>query len=132
MGINVRNKGKAGESEFVNRFQMFFPNEIKRNLLQTREGGADISGCAPFQIEVKRCQKLELPKWWRQVTAACLHEDDIPVVAYRRNHEGWLFLLPTSLMGLGGGGYVLASEEVFLKLVVGTYEEAPEALQQAN
>lgn len=123
--INVRNKGKAGESEFVNRFQMFFPSEIKRNLLQTREGGADISGCAPFQIEVKRCQKLELPKWWRQVQAACLHEEDIPVVAYRQNHGGWNFLLPVSLLAIDGNEYVQAAESIFLKLVLKTYGEAP-------
>ena len=53
MAINIINKGKEGEREFVNKYQAFFPDTLKRNLLQTREGGADISGCTPFQIEIK-------------------------------------------------------------------------------
>lgn len=123
MGINVRNKGKQGESEFVNRFQMFFPNEIKRNLLQTREGGADISGCAPFQIEVKRCQKLDRKMWWRQVQAACLSEDDIPVVAYRQNHCPWMFLIPANLLPMTNDpGYMEVEEKVFLTILLGVYE----------
>jgi hypothetical protein len=123
MGINVRNKGKAGESEWVNRYQMFFPNELKRNLLQTREGGADISGCAPFQVEVKRCEKLDHRAWWRQVTAACLHGDDIPVVAFRKNHGPWKYLLPAEMLGIRSPTYVEASEEVFLAVVLRAYEE---------
>lgn len=132
MGINVRNKGKAGESEWVNRYQMFFPNEIKRNLLQTREGGADISGCSPFQVEVKRCQKLDRRAWWRQVTAACLHEDDIPVVAYRQNHCPWFYLLPASMLGIRSDTYVEATEDVFLALVLKVYGEASNESPAAN
>lgn len=125
MGINVRTKGKAGESEFVNRFQMFFPNELKRNLLQTREGGADISGCHPFCIEVKRCEKIERPKWWRQVLAATA-PDEISVVAFRQNKKPWTFLLPVYLMIPGAEGYVEASEEVFLAVVMSTFEDIAE------
>jgi hypothetical protein len=121
MGINPRTKGKEGEREFVNRFQPFFPNELKRNLLQTREGGADISGCAPFQVEVKRCQKVEHNKWWKQVNAAC-DPEDIPVVAYRQNHSSWRFLLPSSYLVADHTGYVEASEEIFLALVLRTFE----------
>ena len=124
MGINMREKGKTGELEFCNRFQPFFPDILKRNLLQTREGGADISGCAPFQIEVKRCQKIEQPKWWRQVLAAC-DPSDIPIVAFRQNNCPWRFLLPFNLMVNGAEGYVEASEDVFLKLVLHEYGENP-------
>ena len=116
MGINPRTKGKEGEREFVNRFQMFFPEEIKRNLLQTREGGADISGCYPFQIEIKRCQKIEKPKWWRQVLAAC-SGDEIPVVAYRVNNGPWMFLIPADLVIDDCAGYMEVEERIFLMLV---------------
>jgi hypothetical protein len=120
MPINARNKGKAGESEWINRYQPFFPDQLKRNLLQVREGGADISGCEPFQIEIKRCEKLEHPKWWRQVMAAVSGEE-IPVVAFRQNHKEWRYLLPASLMIKDCEGYVEADENIFLKLVLETY-----------
>jgi hypothetical protein len=129
MPINVRTKGKAAESEFVNRFQMFFPMEIKRNLLQTREGGADISGCHPFCIEVKRCEKIERPKWWKQVLAATA-PDEISIVAFRVNKGKWTFLLPVYLMIPGAEGYVEASEEVFLKLVMSVFEDVAATLEE--
>lgn len=122
MAINPRTKGKEGEREFVNRFNMFFPGELKRNLLQTREGGADISGCHPLCIEVKRCERIELNKWWKQVTKAT-EPEEISIVAYRPNKQPWRFLLPVYLMIPGQDGYVEASEEVFLALVMSVFED---------
>lgn len=120
MPINSRTKGKVGESQFIQRFNMFFPEELKRNLLQVREGGADISGCHPFQIEVKRCQKLEFDKWWRQVNKALCSEEEIPIVAYRKNHGKWRFLIPAALV-VDHNGYMDVEEDIFIKLVMRTY-----------
>lgn len=122
MGINPRTKGKEGEREFVNRFQPFFPEELKRNLLQTREGGADISGAYPFQIEVKRCERLEKQKWWTQVLNAT-GPDEISVVAYRQNKQPWSFLLPMYLVIPGAEGYFEVSEENFLKVVIDRFSD---------
>lgn len=118
MPINAREKGKAGELEFCHRFSPFFHTELKRNLLQTREGGADIDGCAPFQIEVKRCQKVELKKWWRQVNAAIKDPAEIPTVAYRQNKQPWRFLLPAYLLGVDDNGFIEVNEDIWVKFVM--------------
>jgi hypothetical protein len=120
MAINVRDKGVKGEQEFFKRFDMFFQDTLKRNLLQTREGGADITGCSPFQIEVKRCEKLEFPKWWRQVSLAC-GPSDIPVVAFRVNSGPWRFLLPFNLVVPDTEGYMEVEERLFINLVLHVY-----------
>lgn len=121
MALNARNKGKAGESEFINRFQPFFPNELKRNLEQVRSGGSDIAGCAPFVIEIKRCEKLELTKWWGQVGRAS-GPGVVPVVAYRQNRGQWQFLLPTWMLGLKTNSYVIVKEEDWLQLLILVYK----------
>ena len=130
--VHARNKGKDGELEWIKTFGILFKGrELKRNLDQTREGGADILGCEPFIVEVKRCEKLELDKWWRQVKAAeetlkSAHlagpDSDQPfkrisVVSYRQNRGQWTFLLPASLMGIDTDSYVIAKLELFIKLV---------------
>ncbi len=116
--VNPRTKGADGELEFCNRFQPFFIDPLKRNLLQSREGGADITGCDPWVIEVKRCQQIELNKWWKQVSAAVTEEWHIPTVAYRQNFGQWTFLLPSDMLGIDHPGYVIAHEDVWLQLVL--------------
>ena len=119
MGINPRTKGSKGELEFINRFQPFFSDTLKRNLLQTREGGSDVTGCHPWVIEVKRCEKVEPNKWWKQVKAAVIDLDtEMPVVAYRQNFGGWKFLIPSSMVGIEDDKYIECSEDVWLKLVL--------------
>lgn len=122
--VHARNKGKDGELEWIKTFGILFKGrELKRNLDQTREGGADILGCEPFIVEVKRCEKLELDKWWRQVKVAeqaLLAQDKtvrIPTVSYRQNRGQWTFLLPASLMGIDTDSYVITKLELFIKLV---------------
>jgi len=118
MGINSMQKGKKAESEFINRFQPFFPDTIKRNLLQTREGGSDVTGAHPWVIEIKRCEKVEHNKWWKQVNAAVIDLDnEIPVVAYRQNFGGWNFQIPSMMLGISDEGYILVSEDIWLKML---------------
>ena len=119
MGLNPKVKGAKGELEFIGRYQPFFPNTtLKRNLLQTREGGADITGGEPWVIEVKRCQQIENNKWWKQVKAAINDPtSEIPVVAFRQNHGQWRFQVPSDLMGIEDDSYVICSEDIWLKLV---------------
>ncbi len=119
MGINPKAKGAKGELEFINRYQPFFSEPLKRNLLQTREGGSDITGCHPWVIEVKRCQQLEHNKWWRQVSAAITDPDiEIPTVAYRQNHGQWNFQLPAMLLGIESSHFILANEDIWLAIVL--------------
>jgi hypothetical protein len=120
MGINPRTKGSKGELEFISRYQPFFNEPLKRNLLQTREGGSDITGCHPWVIEVKRCQQIEHNKWWKQVSMAVLDPSvEMPIVAYRQNNCKWNFQLPASFLDPSIQGYVVASEDIWLALVLG-------------
>lgn len=119
MGINIRNKGAKGELEFCARFNMFFPKPLERNLLQTREGGSDVTGCDPFVIEVKRVEDTcngNKNSWWRQVTNATV-PPYISTVAFRPNRSAWRFLIPAQLI-VDHPGYMEITEEVWLQLVL--------------
>lgn len=122
MSINAHNKGKAGEYEFIQRFQPFFPNTLERNIEQVRKGGSDIIGSEPFVVEIKRCEKIELNKWWKQVTKAVTNEWDIPTIAYRQNRQNWKFLLPSRLIGIEHDGYIECDEDVWLRFVMRNLE----------
>jgi hypothetical protein len=72
----ARNKGQRGEREviavlqpIVNRVYLkysFEPPLLKRNLLQTREGGFDIMGLEWMALEVKYQEHENVNGWWRQ------------------------------------------------------------------
>ena len=104
MPINARTKGASGERQFCKwlKDNLKLTELPTRNLEQVRSGGADVLGVAPFVFEVKRVERLNKGKWWRQVKAASRH-GEIPVVAYRQNRRPWKFLLPSSLIGLEFG-----------------------------
>ena len=118
--VNIRQKGAKAELEFCKRFDPFFPNTLERNLLQTREGGSDVTGCYPFVIEVKRVEKCDLGNknsWWRQVCAATINPG-ISVVAFRPSRSAWRFLIPANLLDIDDPGWMEISEETWLKLVL--------------
>lgn len=54
----------------------------------------DITGLPGIHMEVKRCERIELPKWFEQAerdAAAML--DGAPVVFFRRNRKPWMVCL---------------------------------------
>ena len=122
--VNIRDKGKRGEYQFIERFQPFFHTKLERNLEQVRAGGSDIIGTHPFVIEVKNVEDhcdSNKRSWWAQVSAAVLHPDiEIPVVAYRKSRSSWRFLIASELIGIENE-YLEVTEEVFLKLVMRTW-----------
>ena len=120
--VNINKKGSRGELEFINNFGQYFPEPLFRNLDQTRDGGADIKGCHPFQIEVKRREKPSLNSWWDQVNKALTSEDEIPVVAYRKNHYGWRFLIPLSMIGVESDQYMELNPEAFIEVLESVYQ----------
>ena len=90
--MNVRNKGANGEREVVNLLEaecntvceeicsdagiVVRMTPLLRNTHQYAIGGEDISGLPWYSVEVKRCEKLELGKWWMQTTRqACVAEN---------------------------------------------------------
>lgn len=103
--VHALNKGKAGEREFCDWLKDNLDIEAKRNLDQTREGGADVI-TDDFIFEVKRRESLDLQSWWLQVKkASIMHENKnlIPVVAYRQNRKQWKFLISAENIGLEKG-----------------------------
>jgi hypothetical protein len=76
MAINVRNKGANGEREVCDLLQPVVDRvaaehglvapRLRRNVEACQVGGEDIVGLPWYSIEVKRVERIELDKWWRQ------------------------------------------------------------------
>ena len=64
--INSRTKGARGEREVLKLLGEELGIDLQRNLVQTREGGADCLCVRGFAIEIKRQERLSRPTWWRQ------------------------------------------------------------------
>lgn len=95
-GRKSRNKGAAAERELLKLLGDELGVMLARNLVQTREGGADCLQVSGFAIEVKRQEQLSRPAWWRQ---ACEQADRVnaePLLFYRRNREPWTAWIHTS------------------------------------
>jgi hypothetical protein len=110
--INSRNKGRAGEHEFCKWLRDLLNLDIvpERNLDQVRATGADVINIHPFVFEVKRCEKLELRKWWVKLINN-VESGEIPVLAYRQNHQQWRLAIDAVCVGLSGCFVVLEPHE---------------------
>lgn len=89
MSLMQRRKGATAEREVLSLLGDELGQQLKRNLTQTREGGADCICVKGFAIEVKRQERLSRPAWWRQ---ACNQAQELgaePMLLYRRNREEW-------------------------------------------
>lgn len=104
--VNSRSKGQRGEREFIAILQKAVNDvlgdkafELHRNLDQTRDGGSDVEG-APKKFdfcafEIKRQEKLELSKWWKQAVKQSKEAAPsgalfrMPVLAYKQSRKSW-------------------------------------------
>lgn len=93
MSKSQRTKGASGERDVCNLIKEHLGVEVKRNLNQTREGGADIK-MPPFSIEVKRRARIALYDWMTQAYCGCDYDDEIPLVVCRGDHKEWLAVMP--------------------------------------
>lgn len=92
-GKGRRNKGAAGEREFLRLLGEELGEMLTRNLQQTREGGADCLQVKGWAIEVKRQERLSRPAWWKQARRQAAVLGVQPMLAYRRNREQWKVML---------------------------------------
>jgi hypothetical protein len=105
-----RNKGHDGEREVVKLLKpivetILGEGKLRRNLMQTREGGHDICGLDHLAIEVKRCETLEIEKWWKQTLRQAEQAGGlIPVLMFRQNRGKWRVMMFGRI-----GGYDLQS-----------------------
>lgn len=92
MSKSQRTKGASGERDVCNLIKEHLGVEVKRNLNQTREGGADIK-MPPFSIEVKRRARIgNIYDWMEQSQNSCA-EDELPVVICRADRQQWLAIM---------------------------------------
>jgi Holliday junction resolvase len=92
MGAMSRRKGANGEREVFKLLNVKLGRDVfRRNLLQSRIGGADNEGELVMAVEVKRGEQLKLAEWIAQARQQA-KPGQLPVLAYRRNGEPWTFL----------------------------------------
>lgn len=93
MSATQKNKGARGEREICTLIREHLGIKAVRNLMQTREGGADIK-LNPYSIEVKRRARIGLVyDWMNQARAECLGEER-PLVVCRADGKEWLAIMP--------------------------------------
>ena len=97
-----KQKGSGGEYEIITLLtewgaQVGVPLTLTRNLLQTREGGADVDGVHGLEIEVKRVESNAVKQWWAQVCRASDKSGKVPMLAHRRNRQPWRFRVRTTV-----------------------------------
>jgi len=98
MGAMQHNKGRRAEQTVVNMLKAEGFAAAKRNLMQTGNGGYDITGLEPLAIEVKDHKKLNLSQWWQQTTTNATG-DLLPVLIYHiPNTSHWMVQMPMSMV----------------------------------
>lgn len=94
----AQNKGKRGERLAVKALQPVIDGcyenthleapQLFRNGNQAAGGGYDIDGISWLALEIKNCETLQIPKWWRQaVRQACGNQ--VPVLMYKQSRKPW-------------------------------------------
>lgn len=87
MSNSQRKKGKAGELEIARLLRDHLGADITRNLLQARQGGADLLGVPGWAIEVKRAARPRLSEWWQQTCSQAQATGQRPALFYRLDRQ---------------------------------------------
>lgn len=97
MASKSKTKGARGEREVCDLANKALGTKYRRT---PQSGGMDLKGDIrqawggkpsafdKFHKEVKRCEKLSLPKWIRQ-SEADARSGDMPCVIYRQSEQPW-------------------------------------------
>ena len=89
MSASQRRKGKDGELELARLLREYLGVDVTRNLMQSREGGPDLSGISGWALEVKRAARPRLAEWWLQAGQQADVVGLKPALAYRLNRQPW-------------------------------------------
>ena len=92
MTVHRNKKGKAGECELLKLLSYELGFVVKRNLSQTRGGGADSLDIPGWSPEVKRQETLKINEWWQQTLDQC-REGQKPALFYRANYMPWMAMM---------------------------------------
>ena len=63
--------------------------DVTRNLVQSREGGADLLGVPGWAVEVKRAARARLSEWWLQTCQQAESTGQKPALFYRLDRQPW-------------------------------------------
>jgi len=83
-GRRSRNKGSRGELEVASVLQGYGFDVVRTPNSGGLQWRGDLDGLDGYVMEVKRCERLEVPAWMRQAYAAA-RAGEVPVVAFRRS-----------------------------------------------
>jgi len=98
MSKSQRNKGNAGERELFSLLSANLGFVVKRNLSQTRGGGADCIEIPGWSVECKRQEVLALSSWWQQTLDQCGKDKKkptlpFPILFFRQSRYPWSAML---------------------------------------
>ena len=116
--INSRTKGAAAEREVFKILSDALGVKVERNLIQTREGGADTS-VGDWAIEVKRQETLSIAAWWEQAVEQAKRVNKMPMLIYRRSRQPWKVIVSAQHFIRAYGGTVMFDELVEVSLSMG-------------
>lgn len=91
--VDSRAKGARGERELLLLLSAELGEKLERDLSQARGGGADCVMIDGFSLEIKRCETLRLPAWWRQAVRQANDAGQEPIVFYRQSRRQWRALI---------------------------------------
>jgi len=117
-----RRKGKAGELELARLLRDLLGADVARNLVQSREGGADLLGLPGWAVEVKRAARARLSEWWLQACQQAESTGQKPALFYRLDRQPWRCVVALRHVATGFESAPLAlrletDAEVFAALV---------------
>lgn len=117
-----RQKGARGERELSGLLGELLGLELTRNLVQAREGGADLLGLPGWAVEVKRAAKPRLAEWWAQTCRQAEATGQRPALFYRLDRQPWRVVIALRHIAVGFENAPLALRletdiEVFAALV---------------
>lgn len=125
-GRSSRNKGAAGEREFIGLLAPVVTRAclaagtqgiaLSRNFAQCAVGGSDMDSLERygFIFEVKRHETLAVNTWWTQVTKAVRGRNCWPILAYKQNRQQWSFVIDCRMLWIDAIGRVTMEQDVFL------------------
>jgi Holliday junction resolvase len=116
--INSRTKGAAAEREIFKILSDCLGVKVERNLVQTREGGAD-TVVGDWAIEVKRQETLSVAVWWVQAVDQAKRVNKKPMLIYRKSRMPWRVIVTAQDFIALYGGTVIFDELIEVSLSLG-------------
>lgn len=120
MSAMQRRKGATAERELFGLLSERLGTVVKRNLSQTRGGGADTLDISGWSLEVKRQETGFREAWWEQAVEQARKADRKPALAYRASRQPWRFrtdLTYSDPLQIGSGYWVETDIDGFCFMV---------------